>query len=97
MPGMVMASIATKCIDQIPPPRAMAAAVTHMCRIQPVDARMRVARLSAVNDANIAIKIDSITRSGSWVPCIIMGDLVSQPVKQRNNVDFSSQPKHMPI
>ena len=93
MPGMVKASMATKCIDQIPPPRAMAAAVTHICRIQPVDARMRVARLSAVNDANMAIRIDRITRDMSWVPRIIMGVLVSQPDKQRNNMDFHADPK----
>ncbi|EXS69922.1 hypothetical protein BF95_19875 [Sphingobium sp. Ant17] len=62
---MVKASIATKCIDQMPPPRAMAAAVTHISRIQPRDVRMRVARLRAVNDANMAIRIDRMTRNMS--------------------------------
>jgi hypothetical protein len=62
MCGMLKASIATKCIDQRPPPSAMAAAPSHKrCTLPFVD-RARDAKPSAVNDARIAISSDSATR-----------------------------------
>ena len=48
MPGMLSASIATKCIAQMPPPIANAAVASQACRTHPKDARTRPARSSAV-------------------------------------------------
>ena len=46
--GRVNASIAMKCIDQMPPPIATAATPSQPARDQPRDARIRPPRSSAV-------------------------------------------------
>ena len=48
MLGMLNASIATKCIAQMPPPIASAAVASQACRTHPKEARTRLARSSAV-------------------------------------------------
>lgn len=77
MPGMTNASIATKCIDQMPPPSAIAAADTQIVRARPREARTRLARLSAVKAARIATAIDSVTRTLSCVPLTITAGTIA--------------------
>ena len=56
----------------MPPPKAIAAVANQALRARPAVARARLARLSAVKDANAAIRIDSVTRTLSCVPVMIM-------------------------
>ena len=65
IPGRLKANMPTKCIDQMPPPMAIAAAASQAPRARPDVARIRVARSSAVYEASAAISIDSATRTGS--------------------------------
>ena len=60
--GMMNASMAMKCIDQMPPPMAIAAMASQPPRAQPWDARTRPPRSSAVYEAKHATRIDSATR-----------------------------------
>src|SRR5579872_7477747 len=63
--GKENASMPMKCIDQIPPPIAVAAATIQPMRAQPVDDQMRDATLSETNDAQVATPIDNRTSIGS--------------------------------
>lgn len=74
MSGMLNASIATKCIDQMPPPNATAAAISQILRARPLDARILFAKLSAVNEANTATATDRRTRWWSCVPFMLVTD-----------------------
>ncbi len=59
------ASIATKCIDQTPPPSTRAAAISQARRAHPDAAFIRSARSRATKAASIAIATDRPTRTGS--------------------------------
>jgi hypothetical protein len=59
-------------MDQMPPPKAVAAATSHDRLIHFLDALIRDARLKAVYDANVAMRMDKTTRDESWVPDMIM-------------------------
>lgn len=63
--AMTIASMPMKCIDQIPPPIAVAAATIQPMRVQPVDDQMRDATLRETNDAQVATPIDNRTSIGS--------------------------------
>src|SRR5215210_5001121 len=65
--------MATKCIDQMPPPIATAAAASQACRVHPLPARARLARSRAVYEAKAARTMDSATRAKSCVPATVMG------------------------
>src|SRR6185369_7693604 len=62
------ASMATKCIDQIPPPMVIAAATSHAPCATPRAAMTRAPRSRAVYDAKVATRMESATRKGLWVP-----------------------------
>jgi hypothetical protein len=57
--------MARKCIDQMPPPIAVAAVRSHIRRATPFAARTRPPRSSAVYDANIAMSTDIATSTRS--------------------------------
>src|SRR6185436_16780482 len=69
--GIEKASMATKCIDQIPPPRAIAALPSQTRRAPPTEERIRPARLSEAKEAKVAMKQESATSLRSYCPCRI--------------------------
>ena len=72
-PGMssVKASMATKCIDQIPMPIATAPPASQTRWARPHVAAIRPANWNAVYDAMIAITTDSMTSLGSYETAIL--------------------------
>ena len=56
--------MAMKCIDQMPPPMAVAAARIQPMRDQPADDQTRDATLSATKEAHVATPIDRRTSIG---------------------------------
>jgi hypothetical protein len=63
--------MATKCMDQIPPPMQRAAAASHAARNRFVPASLtRCAISRAVYEAATAIKIDSVNNTQSCLPAI---------------------------
>src|SRR3984893_13816714 len=71
--GMMKASMATKCIDHIPPPIVIAAAVSHTRRATPRAALTCPPRSRAVYDAKEATRMDRATRYGLCVPVTSIG------------------------
>src|SRR5690349_6644615 len=63
--------MATKCIDQMPPPNAMAAPQSQTSRWLPLDVRIRPARLSEAKEAKVAMTQDRATSRRSYCPCRI--------------------------
>src|SRR5258705_13951368 len=70
---MLKASMATKCIDHIPPPIVIAAATSHARRASPRAAPTCPPRSRAVYDAKEAIRMDRATRYGLYVPVTTIG------------------------
>jgi hypothetical protein len=68
MPGMLNASMAMKCIDQMPPPKIAAAAPSQTSRITPEAKGILPATSKAVKEAPIAIRMESPVRIGSCAP-----------------------------
>jgi hypothetical protein len=68
--GSLSASMATKCMLQIPMPIATDPPRSHAARRRPWAAVTRLARSSAAYDASIAITIERMTSTGWYVPLI---------------------------
>ena len=83
MPGRLNASMATKCMDQMPPPSANAAVSNQRLLARPAEVAMRRARLRPVNDAITAMTSEKLTRIGSEVPVIAIAG-------QSNSASFVS-------
>src|SRR5882757_1301225 len=71
--GITKASMPMKCIDHIPPPIAIAAATSHGQCASPRAALTCPPRSRAVYDAKEAIRMDSATRYGLYVPVTTIG------------------------
>src|SRR5882757_10590442 len=78
---MMKASMATKCIDHIPPPIVIAAATSHTLRANPLATPACPLRSRAVYDAKEATRMDSATRYGSCVPVTTIG---TAPIRTRD-------------
>src|SRR6267142_1042754 len=84
---MMKASMATKCIDHIPPPIVIAAATSPTLRANPLATPACPLRSRAVYDAKEATRMDSATRYGSCVPVTTIGTAPIRTRDQRATAD----------
>src|SRR6267154_5531609 len=88
---MMKASMATKCIDHIPPPIVIAAATGHTLRANPLATPACPLRSRAVYDAKEATRTDRATRYGSCVPVTTIG---TAPIRTRDQ-RATNPPTHL--